>query len=40
MFTEKFFEVLNKEGVVSIVTCSDNKAHVINSSGCNDKYRK
>ena len=31
MFTEKFFEVLNKEGVVSIVTCADNKAHVSNT---------
>ena len=28
MFTEKFFEVLNHEGVVSIVTCANNEAHV------------
>lgn len=31
MFTEKFLEVLNHEGVVSIVTCADNKAHVSNT---------
>ncbi|NYC92468.1 peroxiredoxin [Clostridium acetobutylicum] len=31
MFTEKFFEVLNHEGVVSIVTCSNNEAHVSNT---------
>ncbi len=31
MFTEKFFEVLNHEGVVSIVTCSNNEAHVANT---------
>jgi predicted pyridoxine 5'-phosphate oxidase superfamily flavin-nucleotide-binding protein len=31
MFTEKFFEVLNHEGVVSIVTCSNNEAHVCNT---------
>ena len=31
MFTEKFFEVLNNEGVVSIVTCANNKAHVSNT---------
>lgn len=31
MFTEKFLEVLNNEGVVSIVTCADNKAHVSNT---------
>lgn len=31
MFTEKFFEVLNHEGVVSIVTCSNNEAHVVNT---------
>ena len=31
MFTEKFLEVLNKEGVVSIVTCANNEAHVSNT---------
>lgn len=31
MFTEKFYEVLNHEGVVSIVTCSNNEAHVANT---------
>lgn len=31
MFTEKFFEVLNHEGVVSIVTCANNEAHVANT---------
>jgi len=31
MFTEKFYEVLNHEGVVSIVTCSNNEAHVSNT---------
>lgn len=31
MFTDKFFEVLNHEGVVSIVTCSNNEAHVSNT---------
>ena len=31
MFTEKFFEVLNHEGVVSIVTCANNEAHVVNT---------
>ena len=31
MFTEKFFEVLNNEGVVSIVTCANNEAHVSNT---------
>ena len=31
MLTEKFFEVLNHEGVVSIVTCSNNEAHVCNT---------
>lgn len=31
MFTEKFLEVLNHEGVVSIVTCSNNEAHVVNT---------
>ena len=31
MFSEKFLEVLNHEGVVSIVTCADNTAHVVNT---------
>lgn len=31
MLTEKFFEVLNHEGVVSIVTCANNEAHVCNT---------
>jgi len=31
MFTEKFKDVVSKEGVVSIVTCADNEAHVVNT---------
>ncbi|MEA5090313.1 pyridoxamine 5'-phosphate oxidase family protein [Solidesulfovibrio sp.] len=31
MFTETFHEVLGKEGVVSIVTCADGEAHVVNT---------
>jgi len=31
MFTEKFKEVIGKEGVVSIVTCADGEAHVVNT---------
>lgn len=31
MFTEKLMEVLTHEGVVSIVTCSNNEAHVVNT---------
>ena len=31
MFTEKFFDVLKHEGVVSIVTCANNEAHVANT---------
>ena len=31
MFTEKFLEVLNNEGVVSIVTWANNEAHVSNT---------
>nr|WP_294489967.1 pyridoxamine 5'-phosphate oxidase family protein [uncultured Anaerosporobacter sp.] len=31
MFTEKFLEVLKNEGVVSIVTCANNEAHVSNT---------
>ena len=31
MVTEKFLEVLGKEGVVSIVSCANNEAHVVNT---------
>ena len=31
MFTEKLREVLTHEGVVSIVTCFNNEAHVVNT---------
>ena len=31
MFTDTFKEVLSKEGVVSIVSCSDDEAHVVNT---------
>lgn len=31
MLTEKFLEVLKHEGVVSIVTCENNEAHVVNT---------
>ncbi len=31
MFTEKFLEVIGKEGVVSIVSCDDDGAHVANT---------
>lgn len=31
MFTETFKDVINKEGVVSIVTCADGEAHVANT---------
>lgn len=31
MFTDKFFDVLKHEGVVSIVTCANNEAHVVNT---------
>ena len=31
MFTDKFLEVISKEGVVSIVSCADNEAHVVNT---------
>jgi Pyridoxamine 5'-phosphate oxidase len=31
MFTDKFIEVISKEGVVSIVSCSDNEAYVVNT---------
>lgn len=31
MFTEKFYEVLKKQGVVSIVTWANNEAHLSNT---------
>lgn len=31
MFTDTFREVVSKEGVVSIVTCAGNEAHVVNT---------
>jgi hypothetical protein len=31
LFTDKFLEVISKEGVVSIVSCADNEAHVVNT---------
>lgn len=31
MFTDKFLEVISKEGVVSIVSCAGNEAHVVNT---------
>jgi hypothetical protein len=31
MYTDTFYEVLSKEGVVSIVSCADNEAHVVNT---------
>lgn len=31
MLTEKFYDVLKKEGVVSIVSCLNNEAHVSNT---------
>ena len=31
MFMEKFLEVIGKEGVVSIVSCADNEAHIVNT---------
>lgn len=31
MFTDKFMEVVGKEGVVSIVSCANNEAHVVNT---------
>ena len=31
MFNERFMTVVSKEGVVSIVSCSDNEAHVVNT---------
>ena len=31
MFTDKFRQVISKEGIVAIVTCSDGEAHVVNT---------
>lgn len=31
MFDERFMTVASKEGVVSIVSCSDDEAHVVNT---------
>jgi Pyridoxamine 5'-phosphate oxidase len=31
MYTDTFYEVLGKEGVVSIVSCAENEAHVVNT---------
>jgi hypothetical protein len=31
MFDERFMMVVSKEGVVSIVSCSDDEAHVVNT---------
>lgn len=31
MLTETFFDVLGHEGVVAIVSCADNEAHVVNT---------
>ena len=31
MFDIKFMEVASKEGVVAIVSCADNEAHVVNT---------
>lgn len=31
MFDERFMTVVSKEGVVSIVSCSDGEAHVVNT---------
>ncbi len=31
MLSEKFYDVLKNEGVVSIVTCANNEAHVVNT---------
>ena len=31
MFTEKFLEVIGKEGVVAIVSCDEDGAHVVNT---------
>ena len=31
MFDERFMMVVSKEGIVSIVSCSDDEAHVVNT---------
>jgi predicted pyridoxine 5'-phosphate oxidase superfamily flavin-nucleotide-binding protein len=31
MFTDRFREVISKEGIVAIVSCSDGEAHVVNT---------
>ena len=31
MFNDKFKEVVSKEGVVAIVSCAENEAHVVNT---------
>jgi len=31
MLDERFMEVVSKEGVVAIVSCSENEAHVVNT---------
>jgi predicted pyridoxine 5'-phosphate oxidase superfamily flavin-nucleotide-binding protein len=31
MFTDRFREVISKEGLVAIVSCSDGEAHVVNT---------
>ncbi|WP_136808712.1 pyridoxamine 5'-phosphate oxidase family protein [Desulfosediminicola flagellatus] len=31
MLTEKFLDVISHEGVVAIVSCADNEAHVVNT---------
>jgi hypothetical protein len=31
MLTDKFLDVISHEGVVSIVSCADNEAHVVNT---------
>lgn len=31
MFTDTFYKVIGKEGVVSIVSCSEGEAHVVNT---------
>ena len=31
MFDDRFREVISKEGIVSIVSCSDGEAHVVNT---------
>ncbi len=31
MFNEKFLDVIAHDGVVSIVSCADNEAHVVNT---------